>query len=380
MKWLPIVLAYASLFILGGIDNIRGPLFPSMLAEMKISDFAGSWFFAVAALLAFGGGFGCRFTVKRIGLYLHLRLALLTLSVSVALIGLGHQFWIMMVGSAGLGLSMGVIGVVQNLLIIQGSTPGNMRRLLSGLHSMYGMASLLAPIVVAGLFKFNVPWRWAFGGFSVLPLLLVPFTFILDLKPITDNKEGLVAGPNKKWLPAVFCVMLGSYVACEIMVSSRLALYMLRVYGKTEQQSSLYVAFFFLFLFLGRSLFASIPVVFSNRNMLIYSALLSVVTILCGLLWHPLFLGVSAFFMAPFFPVALAYAYELFASGSEKVISLAISLMSLFVLLMHGLIGLISDHYSIHVAYFTCLPIFTVVLTCLWLLKSKPQPILVSGA
>ena len=48
--WPLILISFASLFVFGISDNIRGPLFPEILKEFNISDSMGSLMFALSSL------------------------------------------------------------------------------------------------------------------------------------------------------------------------------------------------------------------------------------------------------------------------------------------------------------------------------------------
>ncbi len=63
--WPLILISYASLFVFGISDNIRGPLFPEILKEFNISDSMGSLMFALGSLSGFVASYFTRTLLRR---------------------------------------------------------------------------------------------------------------------------------------------------------------------------------------------------------------------------------------------------------------------------------------------------------------------------
>jgi MFS family permease len=207
--------------------------------------------FALSSVSGLIASYGCRFLFRRYDRLKVLRSGALGLALSMLGLAAAPIFSIFLVFSFFFGLSMGVLGLVPNILVPMGSSPERKQRMLSGLHTMYGVASLLAPLLAAGIEHLSGNWRWTFALTSAAPWLLFLYTFHSSHK-LLHTKSSITAAEhreNKKTLlkPQIFmAVMLSLAVAAEIMVSSRLALYMQRVWNLNMEASSLYVTYFFI--------------------------------------------------------------------------------------------------------------------------------------
>lgn len=118
-----LVFAYASLFTLGLADNIRGTLFPELLAQFQLTNTQGSWSFAATSSSAFiasllSAQYLLRFTISSL-----LALAVMMLGLGLALMGFSSNYLALVFGSLVLGLGFGWMGVAQNLLVTENVDP-----------------------------------------------------------------------------------------------------------------------------------------------------------------------------------------------------------------------------------------------------------------
>ncbi|WP_413291033.1 MFS transporter [Bdellovibrio sp. HCB337] len=357
MIWGYIVIAYLSLFALGISDNIRGPLFPEILQNFAVSDTQGAVFYAMSSFFGFLGSFLVRFLLKKWSRIRNMQLALLMMTVGLAGMGSVTHFSWLLFFSAIFGASMGITGVVQNILVNVGSLPQKRQQMLSGLHANYGIASFLAPLVVAGVSAWLGSWRFVFYIVATVPFALLLGTFFWKDNQISAalvNKEKLEPPhpqTRRDHLGQIFlAVALGFYVLAEIMVSSRLPLFVRRELGVSLEESSYYLTGFFVFLLAGRLLFALYHFRWPLRHMLSAFLFLSAASVALGLLSHPFFLALSGLFMAPFYPLAMVYVSNRYEKNIDSAVSYCMALQSFFTVAMHGLVGYLTDLYGIHVA------------------------------
>jgi len=349
VNWGYIVLAYLSLFALGLGDNSRGPLFPEILKSFAVSDTQGAIFYALSSFLGFIGSYSIRFYLPKLKRIPTLQVALFLMSLGLVGMGLAHEFFWLLVASAIFGFSLGVVGVVQNILVTVGSTPEKRQRMLSGLHSFYGISSLLAPLVVASVTALTGSWR---GVFVVVAL--VPFTLMIGASFINKfNIQEVSSLPQNQstrrgsWAQIYLGFALGLYVVAEIMISSRLALYVRREYQMDLTESSYYLTGFFMCLLAGRILFAVVHFRWSLRRQLSLSLITSAICITLGLMLSPVFIALCGFSMAPFYPLAVAYIYQHFSDGIDAAISSCMAIQSFLTVLMHAGVGYLTDLYGI---------------------------------
>lgn len=357
MIWPFILLGYFSLFVFGLADNIRGPLFPDILREFSVNDSVGSLMFALSSGASFIASHFARHFLRRYERRSVLQAA--SLLLGLALIGMASApaFPVFLLFSLCFGFSMGIVGLIPNILVPLGSTLERKQQMLSGLHAMYGVASLIAPLLAAALSVLTGSWRWTFALSSLVPLSLLAYSFHGSHGSL-HKKQALPAdhagSRRKNFRPQLFLSLMVSFsVAAEVMVSSRLALYMRRVWNYDLEKSSLYVTYFFVFLLLGRVLFAAIPFRQSVRLLLSLCVLFTMSLFFLGVFVHPLFLAATGFAVAPFYPLAISWISSEFPHDMDTAVSYMIATDSMMLILMHLLVGRLTDTIGITGAILT---------------------------
>lgn len=356
--WPLILISYASLFVFGISDNIRGPLFPEILREFNINDSMGSLMFALSSLSGFVASHFTRGLLRRFDRKSILQWACMGLTLTLLGLASAPNFIVFLFFSIVFGLNSGIIGLVPNVLVPLGSTPEKKQQLLSGLHAMYGIASLIAPMLVAFISYLSGNWRYTFALTALAPLSLFFYSFhkshhLHHPRPILSKEEHK---ENKRlnFKPQVFLAFMVSFaVAAEVMISSRLALYMRRVWNYDLEMSSLYVTYFFICLLLSRLLFTGIKFNKSIRFQLSGCLILTAAMIVGGLLIHPLFLVGAGFSIAPFYPLAIAFISTEFPHDLDTAVSYMMATDSMMLAIMHLLVGKLSDSFGIHQAIFS---------------------------
>lgn len=357
MIWPFILLGYFSLFVFGLADNIRGPLFPDILRDFSVNDSVGSLMFALSSGASFIASHFARYFLKRFERRTVLQAA--SLLLAFALIGMASApaFPLFLFFSLCFGFSMGIVGLIPNILVPLGSKPERKQQMLSGLHAMYGVASLIAPLLAASLGLLTGSWRYTFALSALVPLSLLAYSFHGSHGSLHKKQplpEGHANHRRRNFRPQLFLALMVSFsVAAEVMVSSRLALFMRRVWNYDLEGSSLYVTYFFIFLLLGRLLFAVIPFHQSIRLLLSLSAVSTMALFFLGLLVHPFFLAATGFGVAPFYPLSISWISSEFPHDMDSAVSYMIATDSVMLILMHLLVGHLTDAIGITGAILT---------------------------
>jgi len=366
-----LVFAFASLFTLGLADNIRGTLFPEILNQFQISNTLGSWLFATSSGAAFVAGITSTTYLRRYTISSLLFTGVLLLTVGLAIMGFSINFNWLIAGSMFLGLGIGYMGVSQNLLVAESAEGKDRSKALSGLHGMYGLASFIAPLLAATTTKAYGNWSGAFYVVAVVGVL-----FLITQLLITPHPKFTVHSPkvnpdevNKKRVSKKALTMVsfffGFYVVAEILISSRLALYMRTYYEMDLVQSAQYVTLFFLFLLVGRVSFAFIHLPFSLKSQLNGFLIGTLVFLVMGLKLHPFFLALSGLTMAPYYPLCVSYISEISGDLSRTFLSVAMSFQSLAVVAMHLGVGYMTDHYGLAFAFGVGILALVISIVCL---------------
>ncbi len=366
-----LVFAFASLFTLGLADNIRGTLFPEILNQFKVSNTLGSWLFAASSGAAFVAGITSTAYLRRYKISSLLFTGVLLLAVGLAVMGFAVSFSWLIAGSLFLGLGIGYMGVAQNLLVAEGVDRKVRSRALSGLHGMYGLASFIAPMLAAATTQTFGKWSGAFYVvaivsvlFLVAQLLIVPNPTFVVHAPIASTDDIGKKRISKKALTMV-SFFFGFYVVAEILISSRLALYMRTYYQMDLTQSAWYVTLFFLFLLIGRVSFAFFHLPFALKSQLNGFLIGTLILLIMGLKLHPIFLVMSGLTMAPYYPLCVSYISEISGELSRTFLSIAMSFQSLAVVVMHLGVGYMTDQYGLAFALGVGLLSLIISIICL---------------
>lgn len=354
INWTSVFFAYSTLFVFGLCDNLRGPLYPEVLQDLSLSDTQGSWFWAIASTLALVASSLSGQLSRLARPEILLNWGLVIMAAGQFVIGISGQYYGLLVGAAIYGISVGLTGVFQNVLILRAAPLEQTSRLQAGLHSNYAGASLLAPLVLNLLAPVLPGWRNGYHFGAGICLLLLAGLVFLKTEKNAEVAELAVAqkvDAHKDWT-GIYLVglALGMYVAVEIMVASRLSLFLRRELLFDYQQSNYATTLFFVGLFAGRLAFVFWKPRGSVRSWLVLSLLLTFLLMLAGLLVEPRLLVLTGITMSVFFPLLITYIGERFPAHLTSATAVAFALDSFAVIAMHGFVGTLTESFGIRVA------------------------------
>lgn len=348
MIWPFIILSYASLFVYGLADNIRGPLFPEILKEFAVSDSVGSAMFAITSISGFISSHFARRLLRRFERKTVLQVSAAALTLSMLGLAGSFHFSVFLVFSFAFGLSLGIVGLIPNILVPLGSTPTRKQQLLAGLHAMYGLASFMAPLLAATVGGLSGSWRWTFAIAAMAPASLVAYTFHSSHR-LLHKKVDVPLDPHNTHnlqaiLPQLYLALTVSMaVAAEIMVSSRLALYMRRVWDYDLEKSSLFVTGFFACMLISRIFFTVVKFKSSVKRQLSLVLVSSALLILMGLYLHPFGFVLMGLTIAPFYPLAITMISSEFPNDLDGAVSYMMAVDSVMLVIMHLGVGKLTD-------------------------------------
>lgn len=373
-KW-AVIFACMSMFVLGLSDNIRGPLFPELLKFFDLTNSQGSLSFTLASTAAFFGSILGAYTLKKIQLNHLLAISIFLIAIGLFEMGLASSFNFYLFGALVYGLGIGASGFAQNLLIAENAAPHHQTRALSALHGLYGLSSLIAPMLASrapGWFaqwSYSSQWQSSFLVTSVLAVVIL--LLILSTKPQpkflshVQHDESVHGKKSPVTTMLWFAGFFASYVAAEILVSTRLALYMRTYFNMNLEQSSDYVTAFFIFLFLGRAFFIFKSFEMKLKTQLNLSLGFSFLSLVLGLWGHPFFLAVIGMTMGPFYPLAVVYISEITGYQKRRFLTFVMGLQSFSVIFMHTGVGFLTDRYGLFYSFFVGIFLLTGSIICL---------------
>lgn len=358
IHWAFVALAYLTLLSLSLIDNARGPAYPDILSTLSLNATRGSQLFAWASLAGLLANLSARWWLSFFSLAQSTVASLLLMAIGSYLFAQSAQVgaWLLDLSSFLMGLGMGAANVSMNLLIAKGVPELHRRRFYAGLHSVYGLGSLSAPLLLSAYYTLDPSWEGFFKWIIILPLSTVAILW-LKRNHFKDQGPSSADAPKTKltapvgWIRRLALgLIFGFYVASEIVVSSRLVLYFQEAHNFSANDARLALSCFFLALLFGRLLFALLPTKGSSINWLIFSCLSTITVYILSQVVHPAFLVLSGLTMSYFYPVAMDWLSKQFTQGFEWMSASVLTTISVMLVMMHMSFGMISDWMGIELA------------------------------
>lgn len=345
--------ACASMFVLGLADNIRGPLFPELLNYFQLTNSQGSLTYAASSTAALTGNMLSAYLLKKMNIGQALLWSMVIMCMGLLGMGLAPTYISYILCAVMFGLGLGFLGVMQNLIVAENVSKEMQSKTFSGLHGVYGLSSLLAPLIASRAPVIFGPWRSAFFITSAIGafIYLSSFVFKSETKFEVHHESSEANGSVSKWALITFGGIFAFYVMTEVLVSTRLALYMRTFFNMDLEASSNYVTYFFIFLLIGRLIFTFKVFSHNLKKQLNISLVLSIMSLALGLWFHPFFLALVGLMMAPFYPLSVAYISEETGVHKRKFITFAVSFQSFCIIAMHLGVGYLTDHFGLLYAF-----------------------------
>lgn len=372
VHWAFVLLAYLTLLSQSILDNARGPAYPNILESFNINASRGAYLFAWASFAGLVAQISARWWLPRIEVVIGSMISLFLMGVGSFLFGKADQvgLWLLDTSSVIMGLGMGAANVTMNLLIARGTPLSHRRQFYAGLHSVYGLGSLSAPLLLAFYLSGTNTWSGFFIWLMILPLLTLAYALVSqnELKhESVDLKlpKKVLSAPAPKISRLAYGLVFGFYVAAEIVVSSRLVIYLTSGHSIDIDKARLALSSFFLALLAGRLLFTIVPVKGASQRWLLGSCAATLLVYLLARTVNPLFMALTGLTMSYFYPVAMDWLSKKFPQGLEWMTASVLTSVSVMLIIMHLGFGYVSDALGIEMAM-ALVPLF--ITGCLSLL------------
>jgi FHS family glucose/mannose:H+ symporter-like MFS transporter len=360
-----IVFCFASLFIFGLIDNSRGPIYPEILNQFQIIKSSGSLIFSLPSLMSFLMALVSRFWLEKFGAIKATKISLIIISIAVFIMGVAAHnpdgFGVFIIASAIFGIGVGFLSIPLNMIIANVVPIENRQKVFSGLHSMYGMASLAAPSILSVVFYNQWSWQKYLLGLAVLPLIVFFVFFNLSSRGITPQEDNDDQKASKK-TSIKLGILFAFYVSSEILVSSRLVIYCKEIWGMPLEEASSYLSVFFFLLLAGRLTFALVKINLPELRLLKISVSVTLILYLLGMYVHPLFLALTGGSMSYFFPTGMTWVSSKYEKSSDTLIATIMTYVGGMIVSTHWIVGSISDIYGLNISMLLGVVLLSVVL------------------
>lgn len=342
---------------MGLIDNSRGPVYPQLLETFNFTTSRGSLIFTLASTAGLCINLTSRFWIKWVGAAQGIIYSLGAMFLGSIMMGLSpllpYSDIILFVFSFILGLGLSACGISMNILVAQGVPSQLRRQAFAGLHSTYGIASFSAPFLIYLSTLVDLLWYQYFIALSLIPLIFI--FILLPLAPkssnhnITDNE---MIPPFSIWRRLPYATLFGTYVASEIIVSSRLVLYAQQSESISPEKSGQMLSLFFFCLTFGRLFFTFIPIKrIGSKSLLAISLIGSIILFILGITWSTWFIPLTGIAMSFFFPVGINWLNEEFTKHANFMTATAMTSIGFALIIVHFLFGKIAQYISISAAF-----------------------------
>jgi MFS family permease len=349
-------LAYAMLAYIGFSQSMLGPLMPFLRSELHLNYTLGGFLPATLALgLILSGLFGdwfARLWSRRIVFWM----GGIGLAICVALLGLSHQFELVLVAVLGMGIGSSLTQVmIQALLADQ---HGEQRAIaFTESNVAASLSVMLTPFVIGSLQGANVSWR----AISILVILFLAILAVFFLRdPVPDSVPTPAKSPtDASHLPFSFWlywIVLFLVVAVEMSLAVWATDFLANVAGLSRINAALAFSAFPAAMLIGRIAGSRSTRRWSSIRLLVASLGITLIGFLIFWLTHISILNILGLFIAGLgianlYPLTLSIAVGLVAGQSNRAsarISLGVGSALLTVPL---LLGWLADQLGLQKAY-----------------------------
>lgn len=364
-----VFIAYASLFVFGLVDNTRGPFYPLLLKHFSMSSVEGSWFWALSCLVGLGINFSAPRWLSLKSGHFWLRAGLLCLVLGPLSLSLAYSTKSLIAlwsSTLFFGAGIAMTNQMVNLFIVNACSADYRRRVLGGVHGIYGLAALSAPLLLNTWFKYapDKTYDYFFLAITIVVLLVLFISFRIKNPIEFQSFKADSRIPAVTW--ARWALLLGLYIALEIMISSRLVLFLNVEKGMSLEAANQSLIMFFLFLMIGRFFITFFRMPIRGRQLLLISILTTLVFLCIGVYHNSFFLSLTGLSLSFFFPTTMDILAEEFPENTEQIIPLALSGVDVFLIVMHLGFGQAVDklglEQAMHLVIIICVLVFISLL------------------
>jgi MFS transporter, FHS family, glucose/mannose:H+ symporter len=378
--WIFTGAAFYVLFLLGFMDNLKGPTVPAVLKEFNFNYSQGGTIlfctyigFLIATLLT-----GVLGDVAG-------KNAVLFAAGSCLVVGtLGfttlRSFWALAGSMLVIGLGLGALDLGGNSITVE-LHPKDKGRYLNLISVAHGLSSIISPLIAGYFISQAMGWRMGYWIGLILALILLLFSF-LGHYPVqkSNSKNGMdfkqvgrqILMPSMRWL----YILLMAYVGTEIATVAWLVTYLQEVRGQSVTLSSTFLSLFFVGLMVGRFIGSFVVDRIGYVVSLMIASIGSTICLSMGIFGPPsfvFFLSLSGLFYSIIFPVTTAMASDLHSENVGTVIGLLFAFAGLGGAVVPWLVGFLSDAAGLQVGFGFNVVVWGLILICVIRLRAEQR-------
>lgn len=349
---LQLCLIFAGFIVFGLSENIKGPAIPRIQFEFVLSE---GQLGSLLALNSLGYLIACSFTAfltRLWGIRRVMVIAFGSMALSGVFIFMSQQYamfsasyFLMYIGNGILEIGLAILGA---RIFVKHT--GMMMNLS---HGFYGLSSVVAPLIAAGLMKVHIgdyllDWRGMY--LVVLLLSLIPIIFALISPLPGDDRKEEERLPFKVLLkdPVIWLLVLTLTfgVVSELAVGGWLVNFLEKAYDwETVSASGMLSAFFLCFALARIFLGVVTDKIGYALSLVLFSAISAVCTFIAvfgGESVAYLF-AASGIGIAMIYPTVMAFIAKRYPTGSDTAVTFTVTLMGVGSVIGNYVIGLVSE-------------------------------------
>ncbi len=356
MRWSVFIVGAGLLCIGSWIDNLRGPILPTLAQLYQLDYGSTAIMVSVGNLVAMASTWLLmpllnRWSIRQVGVSVLIYTCIVSGATVLVKTPIHLYIWGAMIGGA-----ISTMGSLSNIFVQSSCDARRRGQIMSALHSLYGLSSLFAPWV-AGL-VLTKPERWPilFASMAPITILLAFFTRCLPLQSSSDSHGNVksVAQPMSIGpIHTLTILVLVAYVLGEVLISTWMTSFLIETHKLTIKEASVYTSLFFAVMLVTRiacSIFARPP----HHRLLLKVSLLASLTCFIGAQttgW--LWLLPLAGLLGPFFPLYVTWVGLRFPERDRSLVLWMLSMMQASLAFMNYVMGAFADWWGFKIAYLT---------------------------
>ena len=355
INYFALIACYASLFIFGLVEITRGAVYPTILNSFNIGAGVGSMFFVLSAVSGLITNFSAKYWLQKFGAAFGLKVGLFAYLFGVLCLGISAQeiggiFWHFL-GAFVIGIGATGVGITINIITAQATPIAFRGRALSGLHAMYALAALVAPLWVSLGSSWKFQWHYYFLILALGPLLiLIWMKFYFQFEDKGKGQElPPIPGNWKRYLP--FGLLFGLYVAAETLTSTRLVFYLEQGRNLSPEMARDILTKYFLMFFLGRLSFVFINVREKNYFLLKTCLVITLCAFVLGVYISPWSFVLMGLGMSAFFSLAMDWVSGRFSDENGPAISFIFLAIGISITVWHFCFGQVAQNFGVGTSF-----------------------------
>lgn len=236
-----------------------GSIIPTLLAEFELSLRAASAFHYVPMIAIGAGALALGFLADRVGRKATIVLGLAIYGLSSLLFAFGSSFgfFIVLLGVAGIGVSVFKIGALALIGDVSRSTREH-TTFMNTVEGFFAVGAIVGPAIVATLLAAGLSWKYLYVVAAVICVVLVVAAAMARYPATAAQNDGAAFTPTLRKMRDAhalgFSTLIMLYVAVEVAVYVWMPTYLQSYTGPTAWLAAYALTIFFVLRAAGRFL------------------------------------------------------------------------------------------------------------------------------